>query len=50
MAKAEPANHVLLVDEDNIVRKEPHFLLRLSGLMASMTVLSGAIFWALTAF
>ncbi|WP_201841692.1 hypothetical protein [Microvirga zambiensis] len=50
MAKAETTNELLLVDEGGIARRELPFMVRLSGLVASMIVLAGAIAWALTTY
>ncbi|WP_201835735.1 hypothetical protein [Microvirga zambiensis] len=46
MVKAETDNDALLVDHDRPIRKEPHFLLQLAGLVVSLAVIAAALIWA----
>ncbi|MET0532194.1 MAG: hypothetical protein ABW003_28380 [Microvirga sp.] len=49
MAEPEVKNEALRVDDANLIRKEPHFLVRLAGLLVSLALIAGAIYWAVSA-
>jgi len=49
MAEPEVKNEALRVDDENLIRKEPHFLVRFAGLLISLALIAGAIYWAVSA-